>query len=209
MTEEERSRSQIARLTDALVRASQKGKMREQLLFETQNKLRAAQEAAAKAHEQGGERQAALDESEKLLGKRSEQCRQLYEIVGALEVRLAENADAIEPASGTPRGQVSHAGAQTEEWVQGAGDAQSLQEQLAAERRARGAERSALENRIQRLELSAKASEASSHQGHLSLFQDVRARLVSELSYSIPDAKELVAIIQDIDAHLSEFGGNE
>jgi hypothetical protein len=72
-----------------------------------------------------------------------------------------------------------------------------------------GAERAALENRIQRLELSAKAFEASSHQGHLSLFSDVRARLASELSYSIPDAKVLVSIIQDIDSHLSEFGGNE
>lgn len=113
--------------------------------------------------------------------------------------------------------------------------------QLASEKRARNAERAALESKIQRLELSLKASEASGHQGHLSLFSDVRyvnafslvrahtriaaeprasnheswltmisrplrAKLVSELSYSIPDAKVLMGIIQDIDKHLSEQG---
>jgi len=47
-TEEERMRSQIARLTDALVRATQKAKLKDSLLAETQNKLRDAKENAVK-----------------------------------------------------------------------------------------------------------------------------------------------------------------
>jgi hypothetical protein len=34
-----------------------------------------------------------VQEAEKLLAKRNEQCRQLYEIVGALEDRLAQQTD--------------------------------------------------------------------------------------------------------------------
>ena len=41
-------RSQIARLTDALVRATQKAKLKDSLLAETQNKLRDAKENALK-----------------------------------------------------------------------------------------------------------------------------------------------------------------
>ncbi len=40
---------------------------------------------------------------------------------------------------------------------------------------------------IQRLEFSSAAAQNSSNHVHLEIFRDVRARLMSELSYSIPD----------------------
>ena len=78
-----------------------------------------------------------------MLAKRSEQCRQLYEIVGALEARLADSSDATEGDARKHEGKQTCAQAcvQTDDWVQGeeGGDAgESLQEQLASERRARG-----------------------------------------------------------------------
>ena len=82
-------------------------------------------------------------------------------------------------------------------------------EELHAERRSRATERTALEAKIQRLELSAAASQNSSNKVHLALFADVRGRLMSELSFSMPDSAALYKMVEDIDRHLGEFGGNE
>eukprot|EP00293_Proteomonas_sulcata_P001268 CAMPEP_0184322008 /NCGR_PEP_ID=MMETSP1049-20130417/122359_1 /TAXON_ID=77928 /ORGANISM="Proteomonas sulcata, Strain CCMP704" /LENGTH=228 /DNA_ID=CAMNT_0026643009 /DNA_START=148 /DNA_END=834 /DNA_ORIENTATION=- len=204
-----RLRAQIERLTDALVRASQKSNVKEKLLTESSGKLRQVQDALDKARHDLSERQNALESSEQLVAKRSEQCRQLYDIVTTLEKRLEEQQAATD--SFTPsQGQVpqTDAGIQTEEWVGDKGAA-AVGEELAAERRSRAGERAAFEAKIQRLELSSAASQNSSNHIHLGLFSEIRERVMRELSYSIPDSKSLMSIVKDIDKHIGEFGGNE
>eukprot|EP00960_Hanusia_phi_P064055 765677-Hanusia_phi.AAC.5 len=131
-----RMAAQIERLTDALVRASQKSNVKEKLLVETSAKLRAVQETAERTKKELEVKEEALKESEKVLAKRTEQCRQLYDIVGALEQRLAQQPDAslTFPPQGSDRSKYTNAAVQTEEWSSSE-RAAAVGEELMAERR--------------------------------------------------------------------------
>eukprot|EP00802_Teleaulax_amphioxeia_P018684 Tamp_18887.p1 GENE.Tamp_18887~~Tamp_18887.p1 ORF type:complete len:203 (+),score=51.08 Tamp_18887:338-946(+) len=200
--------AQIERLTDALVRASQKSNVKEKLLMETSAKLRAVQDGTDTLKKELAHRDVTLKETEEVLAKRTEQCRQLYDIVGTLEQRLTQLPEPAAAGSSTSQSKSITAAVQTEEWA-GSERAAHTHEELMAERRSRASERAALEAKIQRLELSSAAAQNTSNHVHLALFSDVRARLMSELSYSIPDSNVLMSLVKDIDRHLADFGGNE
>jgi len=205
-----RMSAQIERLTDALVRASQKSNVKEKLLTETSAKLRAVQESSERWKEELKDKSKSLSQAEKLVSKRSEQCRQLYEIVTALEQRLADQQSNFAKMKDQRRDEedYSEMGVQTEEWF-GNESAAAVGAELAAERRSRAAEKAALEARIQRLELSVLSTQSSTNHVHLALFSDIRGRLLRELSYRIPNSEELHAMTNEIEKHLGEFGGQE
>jgi hypothetical protein len=194
----------VERLTEALVRMTQKAHGKEKLLAEATGKLRRAEDDGERRARSAAKAEAALAEAQAVLAKRSEQCRQLYDIVGGLERRLAEQQQGAD-GLGWAR---EDSAVQTDDWVADE-RAAVVGEELHAERRSRATERTALEAKIQRLELSAAASQNSSNKVHLALFADVRGRLMSELSFSMPDSAALYKMVEDIDRHLGEFGGNE